>query len=168
MSYIHAQSGIHPYTKYMLRDALPNVSFPADITDETLAEFGVFPIVEVTAPEGDVVTELPPELVDGSYIQRWESRDYTPEEVEANLLEWRTNTSVSMAQARLALNEAGLIPSVDSTIAALPEPDKTKASIQWEYATSVHRLHGWVEAVGPALGMTAVEIDDLFKLAATL
>lgn len=168
MSYIHVESGIYPYTKYMLRDSLPNVSFPADMTDESLAEFGVFPIVEAPKPDGDLVTELPPALVNGSYVQQWETRSFTAEEVAANLLEWREGCVVSMAQARLALFGAGMLAGVDAAIAALPEPDKTKASIQWEYATSVHRLHGWVESIGPSLGVTDAELDGLFQLAETL
>lgn len=168
MSYIHAESGVYPYTKYMLRDAHPNVSFPAEMADEGLASWGVFPVVETTRPEGDVVTELPPESINGVFTQKWEARSYTAEEAAANLQEWREMTVVTMAQARLALHGAGLLDSVETALVALPEPDRTKATIQWEYATSVHRLHGWVEAIGPSLGVTEAELDGLFQLAATL
>jgi hypothetical protein len=76
--------------------------------------------------------------------------------------------SVTMRQARLALLQAGLLSSVDAAIDGLPEPDRSAAKIEWEYAAVVQRASGLVPAMGAALGMTEAQIDDLFILAATL
>lgn len=80
----------------------------------------------------------------------------------------RKITQVSMRQARLALLSAGLLSQVDAAIQLLPEPAKTAALIDWEYAAVVQRSSGLVPAMGAALGMTEAEIDALFTLADTL
>jgi hypothetical protein len=77
-------------------------------------------------------------------------------------------TSVTMRQARLALLSAGLLSSVDMAITSLADPAKSEAQIEWEYAQTVDRNAGLVPAMASALGMTEIQIDDLFILAATL
>ena len=76
--------------------------------------------------------------------------------------------AVTMRQARLALLQEGLLSQVDVIINSLPEPNKTKATIEWEYAQEVQRHNGFVSLIGPALGLTEETTDDLFILAKTL
>lgn len=77
--------------------------------------------------------------------------------------------SVSMRQARLALDQVGLLDDVEAAIAAIPNAaQRRKAQIEWEYAQEVQRRHGLVPAMAQALGMTDAQLDDLFLLAATL
>lgn len=73
-------------------------------------------------------------------------------------------TIVTMRQARLALMQAGLLATVDSTIAAGSESDQ----ITWEYATEVARNSPLVINLSDSLGLTEQQLDDLFTLAATL
>lgn len=75
---------------------------------------------------------------------------------------------ITMRQARLALLQSGLLASVDAAIAGLPEPDKSAAQIEWEYASEVQRNAGLVPAMAQALGMTDAQLDELFVLASTL
>lgn len=77
-------------------------------------------------------------------------------------------TSVSMRQARLALLGAGLLSTVDDTIAAMPEPAKTAALIEWEYSSEVWRNRPFVQSMGAALGLDDAQIDALFVTAAAL
>ena len=77
-------------------------------------------------------------------------------------------TSVSMRQARLALLGAGLLSTVDATIAAMPEPAKTASLIEWEYSSEVWRHRPFVQSMGTALGLDDAQIDALFVTAATL
>jgi hypothetical protein len=84
------------------------------------------------------------------------------------LEEHRAQTVCTMRQARLALHQVGLLSQIDSTIAAMDEPDRTTAQIEWEYATEVKRDWPWVISLGTALGLTESQIDDLFALASTL
>jgi hypothetical protein len=93
----------------------------------------------------------------------------TPEELELAIKEWnRPRTSVTMRQARLALEQAGKLSMVNDAIASMDEPDKTTASIEWEYGSTVERMSPWVNTMTSALRMTNEEIDSLFELAATL
>lgn len=76
--------------------------------------------------------------------------------------------AVTMRQARLALLGADLLDDVDAAIAALPSPQKEAAKIEWEYSQEVQRHNGVVAALGPLLGLTDAQIDDLFLTAAQL
>jgi hypothetical protein len=73
-----------------------------------------------------------------------------------------------MRQARLVLLGSGLLASVDTAIAAMPEPQKSAAHIEWEYSNVVQRHNGFVSALGPALGLTEAQIDALFIAGAKL
>jgi len=75
---------------------------------------------------------------------------------------------VTMRQARLALSQVGKLTMVNDAIAVMDEPDKTAVSIEWEYGSTVERVSPWIDAMATALGMTGVEMDELFELAATL
>lgn len=77
-------------------------------------------------------------------------------------------TRVSMRQARLALLGAGKLADVDAAIDAMPEPQKSAARIEWEYAAEVRRDNAFVAGLAPALGMTDAQVDALFVAAATL
>lgn len=76
--------------------------------------------------------------------------------------------SVTMRQARLALHAAGKLAAVEAAIEALPDPPKTAARIEWDYSNEVQRHNGFVASLAPALGLSEVQLDDLFRLAATL
>ena len=76
--------------------------------------------------------------------------------------------SVTMRQARLALEAVGKLDDVDAAIAALPLPTRKKAQIEWEYSNEVQRHNGIVSQLGPALSLTEAEIDALFVAAAAL
>ena len=76
--------------------------------------------------------------------------------------------TVTMRQARLALLGAGKLSLVDAAIDGMPEPQKSAARIEWEYSNEVQRNNSFVSALGPALGMTEEQIDQLFIAAAKL
>ena len=75
---------------------------------------------------------------------------------------------VTMRQARLALLENGLLANVQPAINSLPEPDKTKAQIEWEYSNALQRGNPFVAVLGSALGLSSQDLDDLFIQAAAL
>lgn len=76
--------------------------------------------------------------------------------------------AVTMRQARLALLSEGHLESVETAIAALSEPQKSAALIEWEYASTVERKSEFVSLLSEALSLTEVDVDDLFILADTL
>lgn len=75
---------------------------------------------------------------------------------------------VTMRQARLALHFANLLTSVQTALEALPEPDRTTAMIEWDYASDVYRSSDLISVLGDALELSAEEFDNLFFTAATL
>ena len=75
---------------------------------------------------------------------------------------------VTMRQARLALHAAGKLSAVNAAIAALPDPPKTAALIEWEYSSTVRRDSQFVALLGPALGLDTAGLDALFIAAEKL
>jgi hypothetical protein len=82
--------------------------------------------------------------------------------------EKRQDMVVSPRQARLALNAAGLLANVETAIEAMSDPEKTIVRLEWEYATQIERTSTWVVSMGTALGLTELELDQLFVTAAGL
>jgi hypothetical protein len=76
----------YPYSFQQLRADNPQVSFPADPSDEALAEWGIVPVLPLEAPEGyptKNVEEGIPEPQNGKYYQTWLVTDATAEQVAA-------------------------------------------------------------------------------------
>jgi len=71
---------------------------------------------------------------------------------------------ISMRQARLVLNNAGLLQQVEAAVAAAD----VSTQIEWEYAVELRRDWPTLTAMAAALGLTDVQLDDLFVQAATL
>lgn len=73
-------------------------------------------------------------------------------------------------QFRLGLVNANISPAqVTATIAAMPAgPDRDKAQIEWEFATTFNRMHPLIATVGAALGLTDVQIDAMWTAAVSL
>lgn len=94
----------------------------------------------------------------------WDGETFTPGPPAPTVVP----AAVTMRQARLALLGADLLDDVDAAIAALPSPQKEAAKIEWEYSQEVQRHNGVVASLGPLLGLTDAQIDDLFLTAAQL
>ncbi len=58
-----------PYTDFDLKRDNPNVSFPANLDDETRSEYGMAPVVATDVPEGKVSTGSTAELIEGVWTQ---------------------------------------------------------------------------------------------------
>ena len=72
---------------------------------------------------------------------------------------------VLMHRARLALLDAGLLDAVEAELASLPQPQRRRALIEWEFSPTLDRDHGLVPAMAAALGLTDEQIDGLFLAA---
>ncbi len=94
----------------------------------------------------------------------YEPPPLSPEEARA------TMRPLTARQLRLGLLNAGISPSVvTATIGGMPAgPDKDKAQIEWEYATTFNRVHPLIATVGGALGLTDDQIDVMWIAAANL
>jgi len=92
MMYVKVADGsvdTFPYTIDALKAANPNVSFPASISDATLADYGVYPVTKVDAPDHDPqlvkVTMTNPTLVDGKWTQTWTQTNRPTSEVASSM-----------------------------------------------------------------------------------
>ena len=112
--------------------------------------------------------EVPPALAEGQHAQwngsTWLVLDQIPE--VPILVE--VPSQVTMRQARLALLQQGLLSKVAPAIATLDSENRERAEIEWEFSSEVYRDRPLVAMLGPKLGMTAAELDQLFIIAAGL
>lgn len=76
----------------------------------------------------------------------------------------RSEWEVTMRQARLALLQANLLKSVQTTIKGSSEAYQ----IEWEYSSVVRRDSPLVSTVASYLGLTQTEVDNLFIIASSL
>ena len=75
-----------PYSVGQLRHDNPNTSFPKQVSDELLAEFGVVPVSEIPAPDFDPLTHFAewgpvPVLEDGAWVVLPNVREYSAEQI---------------------------------------------------------------------------------------
>lgn len=76
---------------------------------------------------------------------------------------------VSARQIRTALVLNGIsISTIESALTSLPEPDKSIASIAWEYSNDFYRDNVLVNSLAPILNLTEEDLDNLWNLAKTL
>lgn len=69
--------------------------------------------------------------------------------------------TVTMRQARLSLNDAGLLDLVEAAVAVA---DKA-VQIEWEFASTIERYSPTTTMIAAACNLTDEEVDSLFLLA---
>jgi len=120
-----------------------------DALGNTVQKWKVEPMFsEYTNDEDVLVTKAEQEA---DYIQK-KFKDTVP-------------TVITMRQARLALLDAGLLPTVDAAIA---NGTDEALKIEWEYATECKREWESLVAMATALGMSELDLDNLFIAGSTL
>lgn len=72
-----------------IRSAFSDVSFPANLTEDNIAYVGLLPVQQVQKPEGYVVEELVPLLIEGGWTQQWAVRPPTETETATKASEMR-------------------------------------------------------------------------------
>ena len=180
MLFVEVATGT-PKTKVQLQQENKHMSLPSSWTDATLDALGVARVTRITAPDvnewqekwavQEMFTEYTEEVTDEEGVTTNNVvtvQDQKDAKTAADLLAKRQKFIVTMRQARLALSQVGKLTMVNNAIAVMDEPDKTAVSIEWEYGSTVERVSPWIDAMATALGMTGVEMDELFELAATL
>lgn len=77
----------YPYSIQQLKIDEYNTSFPNELTTQILEEWGVFEVNRTPKPTDytKTITEVTPQLVDGSYIQLWNEVDATQLEIDTKL-----------------------------------------------------------------------------------
>jgi len=76
--------------------------------------------------------------------------------------------SITMRQARLALYNVGLLPTVNAAIAGMAGAAGDAARIEWEFSSEVLRNKALVASMASSLALSDAQLDALFIQAATL
>jgi hypothetical protein len=126
------------------------------------------PLVDtVPFEEGKKAERLPEEawVVAQEYVRvTYHMRDMTEVEIEA--AKPPVPQAVTNFQARAALLKAGLFDQVNNAL--LAQPVNSTARQAWEYANELTRNGTLVNSVSETLGLSAAQLDDLFRQAATI
>jgi hypothetical protein len=77
----------YPYTIKDLRESLPNVSLPANLSNEQLVEWDMYEVGFSAAPNDYTknIIEGTPTLIDGNYYQNWVQTEASSSEIEQRL-----------------------------------------------------------------------------------
>ena len=158
----------YPYSATDLILSRPDISWPKGmLRDELLAEHGVFPVRLIPPPAiGDTerAVEDLPEHVGDTWVQTWTVEEKSPDEMAAEVAAWRASMSVSPLQIRRALLRQGLLDDVTAYV----EQADLETRMAWEYAVQIDRDSALITVAAEAIGATPADVDDLFRLAATL
>ena len=85
-----------------------------------------------------------------------------PEEVNVNI-------EVTQRQLRLELLNRGITAEmINNVIENLPEPDKTQAQIEFEFASYFERQHPLIHQLGLVFGFSETDLDEIFNNAKKL
>ena len=118
-----------PYSVGQLRHDNPNTSFPKQISEETMLEFGMVPVSEVPAPDFDPLTHFAewgpvPELQEGAWVLlptvREYSEDQLAERAAAKAAEVRSQRDKLLAETDwMALSDVVMSPEMTAYRQAL-------------------------------------------------
>lgn len=77
----------YPYSIPQLREAFPNVSLPAELSDEALVEWDMHVVLPTPYPNDYTknITEGTPVLTDGVYYQNWIQTNASQSEIDYRL-----------------------------------------------------------------------------------
>jgi hypothetical protein len=77
----------YPYSISQLRNAYPNVSLPAELTDSILTDWDMYVVTPTPIPNDYTknITEGTPVLTDGVYYQNWIQTDASQSEIDYRL-----------------------------------------------------------------------------------
>jgi len=94
----------YPYTYAELVASSPNTSFPVEMPDSRLADYGIFPVAETQPPTYNKITqvieEITPVKINGVWTQAWYVRQANQQELVQNKLNLQ-NEVVFKTQERL-------------------------------------------------------------------
>jgi hypothetical protein len=86
---------IFPYTLYQLREDNPRTSFPRELSDELLEDFGVFQVERAPLPPHNPLTQTLSQKVErneeGELVHVYEVSDLELGEAEGRVLQYRDN-----------------------------------------------------------------------------
>lgn len=122
-------------------------------SSEDLAAIGVIPVEPARLPLDHYEISRGSERIDGKVV----------EVIESALTPIRVPNSVTRVQAKIALEDAGLL---DAVLAAVYTSDDRRVGIWFTDADSWERENPYVLGLASGLGLTGDQVDGLFLAAA--
>lgn len=104
---LNTETGEYPVYLQELSSKTPNTCFPSVIDSEALVDFNYVPVMDVEMPQGDVITEGSPVLIDGVYKRNWIVRNHTPEEYAGLLQQAKDANLVAIENLRVSQFKIG-------------------------------------------------------------
>lgn len=102
-----------------------------------------------------------PEIPDSEVPTVEEEKEEMDTELE--VLPNQVPKKISKLQLKIQLVKMGFdLQIIENAINALPEPQKTFASLSWTEATNFYRDNDMIASVGQMLKLTSEQIDELF------
>jgi len=125
---------------------------------------------QVTWKDGTVST-VPPNHRFMQNVREWVDAGntieaYVPPTADELLQQERQSMQVSRFQARAALSQAGMLADVQTYMDDVNTPEIER--LAWQDAQSFKRLSPTIVNVGTSLGLTDIQMDELFRTAATI
>jgi hypothetical protein len=154
------------WTPANLTQDFPNTSFSANLSIASLPAGYAWMHSAPAPPYGEYekLEQLPPVMVDGQLTQQWLVTPFTPEEIEAAILQKRTGMVCGPWQLRQALRATGNYELIKTAMETADELTKEA----WEYASEYKRLDPLVEGLRLALGVSHEDVDAIFVMAGGL
>ena len=124
------------------------------------------------APEGEVEVSRSLELVDGVPVLTIEFAPPPPPEVAAEVAMHRAHKAMMLTawgpERPFGVDGGDLYDAALAAMQELPSPSNKLARAEFLRAPNIVRAGDTTTNVAALLGMTGEEVDDLFRLAATL
>lgn len=98
------------------------------------------------------------------WIQELYVRNLTPEEIDDRVV--KPPTYCTPRQFRLALIDSGYdLNQIQSMLEAIPDDvERKKALVEWEYSISIERNHPLIQTFATQLGLSTIDLDNIFSL----
>jgi hypothetical protein len=125
--YVKTANGValvYPYSTDQLLADNPQVSFPTIISDDLLADYGVYPVVVQPNPPYNPATQYIetanlPTLINGVWVQTKTAVNMTPAQIQARDAQLRANNK-SQATQLLQQTDWTTIPDVSDPVVSNP------------------------------------------------
>ena len=125
----------YPYTVGDLRRDNPQTSFPRQIPDETLAEYGVVKVTPTPQPTYDNIVERPKELPpveqDGEWVQQWTTEVYADADSRARAHRDRLLAASDWTQLPDASADSAAWATYRQALRDVPQQAGFPADIAW-------------------------------------
>ncbi|MEX0801699.1 MAG: hypothetical protein WD379_10835 [Dehalococcoidia bacterium] len=130
-----------------------------------LTDYGRLKTGAIVPESNELYADVEAWLAEGNTLSEFDGYPEIPM-TEEQLQDWRDNAVVTRFQARAALRQAGLREQVDAII---DDPETEPLVVDaWVDAQEFRRMSPTVLNLAAALGLTEIEVDDLFNQATTI